>query len=108
VELDVDNSLGLIIAGSYAQVSFNDIHAKPPVVIPANTLLFRAEGPQVGVVLPNGKVELRSLEVGRDLGQNIEVISGLRTNELVIINPSDSLVSGLEVRPVEDGSAYKP
>jgi RND family efflux transporter MFP subunit len=99
IELDVDNAKSEIIAGSYAQVSFHDANLVPPLVLPSNTLLFRAEGPQVGVVLPDGRVELRTVMVGRDLGQNIEIISGIATNEPVIINPSDSLVSGAHVRP---------
>lgn len=98
IELDVDNSKNEIIAGSYAQVSFHDTNPNPALVLPSNTLLFRAEGPQVGVVRGDGQVELRSIQVGRDLGQNIEVLSGVTTNECVIINPSDSLVSGAHVR----------
>jgi RND family efflux transporter MFP subunit len=97
-ELDVDNANGQIIAGSYAQVSFHDTGANPPLVLPSNTLLFRAEGPQVGVVLPDGKVELRDVMVGRDLGKNVEILSGVNSNTPVIINPSDSLVTGTMVR----------
>lgn len=110
VELDVDNSKNEIIAGSFTQVSFHDVHANPALVLPANTLLFRAEGPQVGVVKSDGHVELRKILVGRDLGQNIEVLSGVTTNEQVIINPSDSLVSGALVRIAEaapDGMTTK-
>jgi RND family efflux transporter MFP subunit len=98
VELDVDNAKNEIIAGSYAQVSFHDTNPNPAMELPSNTLLFRSEGPQVGVVNPDGSVELRSILIGRDLGQNIEVISGITTNEPVIINPSDSLVTGAHVR----------
>ncbi len=107
-ELDVDNAQGTIIAGSYAQVSFHDTDAKPPLVLPSNTLLFRAEGPQVGVVLPDGKVgkvDLRSVLIGRDLGRNVEVLSGITTNDPVIINPSDSLVSGAHVRMADVSSS---
>jgi membrane fusion protein, multidrug efflux system len=101
VELDVDNSKGQIIAGSYAQVSFHDVNSNPPLVLPSNTLLFRAEGSQVGVVKADGTVELRSVIIGRDLGKDIEILSGVATNEAVIINPSDSLVSGAHVRTAQ-------
>jgi RND family efflux transporter MFP subunit len=97
-ELDVDNSQNEIIAGSYAQVSFHEIGADPLLVLPSNTLLFRAEGSQVGVVGANGVVELRTITLGRDLGANVEILSGVSTNEKVIINPSDSLVTGAHVR----------
>jgi RND family efflux transporter MFP subunit len=100
-ELDVPNSENEIIAGSYAQVSFHDVGGNPMLVLPSNTLLFRAEGPQVGVVKPGGVVELRSVALGRDLGANIEILSGVSTNEKVIINPSDSLVTGARVNMAE-------
>jgi RND family efflux transporter MFP subunit len=101
VELDVNNTNSQIIAGSYAQVSFHDANANPALLLPANTLLFRAEGPQVGVVGPDGQVELRSVMLGRDLGKDVEVLSGMTTNERVILNPSDSLVTGAHVRLAE-------
>jgi RND family efflux transporter MFP subunit len=110
IELDVDNAKNEIIAGSYAQVSFHDANPNPILELPSNTLLFRSEGPQVGVVLSDGRVELRNIMVGRDLGQNIEILSGVTTNECVIINPSDSLVTGAHVRlaqPSSGGVAVK-
>jgi RND family efflux transporter MFP subunit len=101
-ELDVDNAKNEIIAGSYAQVSFHDINAAPVLTLPSNTLLFRAEGSQVGVVAPDGQVELRPVVLGRDLGANVEIISGITANDRIIINPSDSLVSGAHVRVAEN------
>jgi RND family efflux transporter MFP subunit len=97
-ELDVDNSSNEIIAGSYTQVSFHDMNASPILTLPSNTLLFRSEGPQVGVVLPDGRVELHTVLLGRDLGANVEVLSGITASDKVIINPSDSLVAGAQVR----------
>jgi len=100
-ELDVDNASNEIISGSYIQVSFHDMNASPILVLPSNTLLFRSEGSQVGVVSPDGRVELHNLMLGRDLGANVEILSGIGPNDKVIINPSDSLVSGARVRMVE-------
>jgi len=52
----------------------------------------------VGLVQPDGKVELRNVRLGRDFGQTIEVIDGVTTNDQVIQNPADSLTSGSMVR----------
>jgi membrane fusion protein (multidrug efflux system) len=101
VELDVNNSKKEIVAGSYAQVSMHDVNPNPALLLPSNALLYRPEGPRVGVVHADGKVELRTVELGRDYGANIEVLAGLTTNEQVIINPSDSLISGAQVRVAE-------
>ncbi len=103
-ELAVDNSKGEIVAGGFAEVRFTDARPDAPLTLPANTLLFRAEGPQVGVVLPNGKVELKSITLGRDLGAALEILSGVSPSDRVIINPADSLVSGVMVR-LPDGPA---
>ena len=56
---------------------------------------------QVGVVLPDGTVELRTVNLGRDFGQAVEILGGVSPTNQVIINPSDSLASGMTVRVAE-------
>ncbi|MGC8763006.1 MAG: efflux RND transporter periplasmic adaptor subunit [Acidobacteriota bacterium] len=109
VELELDNAGGCLLAGSYAQVRFTGVGAsKPPLTLPGNTLIFRAEGPQVAVVEADGKVDLRSIKLGRDFGQTIEVLSGVAASDRVILNPADSLVSGVTVRvAVPSGASGK-
>ncbi len=97
-ELDVTNADHELTAGAYAQVTFHDMSQEPAMTLPSNTLLFRAEGPQVGVVKPDGEVELRAVQLGRDLGSDVEVLGGVSAGDRVILNPSDSLVSGAKVR----------
>ena len=104
-ELEVDNARGEILAGSYGQVKFAEAKGALPLTLPGNTLLFRAEGPQVGVVLPDGKVELRNVMLGRDFGATVEILGGVSPTNQVILNPSDSLASGATVRAV---AAAKP
>jgi RND family efflux transporter MFP subunit len=105
VELEVDNSRGEILSGSYAQVRFVEAKAEPLLTLPANTLLFRAEGPQVGVVGSDGRVELRAVSLGRDFGPSVEILGGISASDRVILNPSDSLVSGVIVRTTEAAKA---
>lgn len=100
-ELEVDNSSQLLLAGSYAQVRFPARPLAGGVSLPANALLFRAEGPQVGLVDAAGKVTLRSVVLGRDFGPTIEVLRGVTLQDRVIINPPDALVSGMTVRILE-------
>ena len=88
---------GEILAGTFAQVRFPDAHPEAAQTLPSNTLLFRAEGPQVGVVSPNGTVELRRVALGRDFGPTVEILSGVAATDRVILNPPDSLVSGITV-----------
>jgi multidrug efflux pump subunit AcrA (membrane-fusion protein) len=97
VELEVDNSNEEILAGSYAQVCFTEAKMEAALTLPANTVLFRAEGPQIGVVQDDGKVDVRTVKLGRDFGQMIEILTGVSSNDRVIVNPSSSLASGATV-----------
>ena len=97
-ELEVDNSRGELLAGTYVQVRLADAKANPALTLPANTLLFRSEGPQLGVVGADDKVELRSVTLGRDFGPSIEILGGVGLTDRVILNPADSLVGGTTVR----------
>jgi hypothetical protein len=103
--LEVDNSQNEILPGSYAQVRFLDTKPNATLTLPSNTLLFRAQGLQVGVVGPDNKVDLHSVQIGRDFGQTVEVLSGVGSDDRVIVNPADSLVSGTTVRIPEVSKA---
>ncbi len=96
-ELQVDNPKGQILAGTFAQVRFTEARPETALTLPSNTLLFRAQGLQVGVVNADGKVALHNVTLGRDLGQTVEILSGVTPADRVILNPPDSLVSGVQV-----------
>jgi RND family efflux transporter MFP subunit len=97
VEVDIANPKGELIPGAYVFVHFKVPEQAASLMIPSNTLLFRAEGLRVGVVR-NGRVQLVPVKIGRDAGANVEISSGVTTSDAVILNPSDSLASGQEVQ----------
>jgi RND family efflux transporter MFP subunit len=97
-EVDVDNSTGELLPGAFAQVHLTLAAKTPSLVLPVNSLLFRAEGLQAGVVREGGKVELMPIVIGKDYGTEVEVVSGLRETDNVIVNPPDSLATGTVVR----------
>jgi RND family efflux transporter MFP subunit len=100
VEVDVPNPVGTLFTGSYAEVHLKIPAQNPTYTIPANTLLFRTQNLQVGVVL-DGKVMLKNVIAGHDFGNEIEVVGGLNDHDQIIVNPSDSLVSGQAVQVVK-------
>jgi RND family efflux transporter MFP subunit len=100
IEIEVDNPTGTLLTGSYAEVHLKVATQASTLLLPVNTLLFRSEGLRVGVV-KDGKVVLSAVSPGRDFGNQIEVVSGLRPADQVIINPPDSLVSGQQVQIVQ-------
>ncbi len=104
-EVDVDNSAGTLKPGAYTEVHLNLPAASDSYILPVNTLLFRAEGLRVAAVGPGGQVTLREIKLGHDFGNSVEVVSGLRGNEQVIVNPPDSLTDGERVTLVSPGQA---
>jgi len=105
VEMAVDNRDGALKAGDYAHVRFN--LPAPTTVgdtqlrIPASALLFRKSGTEVAVVQSDNRVQMRHVAIGLDLGQFLEIASGLRASDRVIDNPPDSVSTGDLVRVVE-------
>lgn len=93
-ELGADNENGELLPGSYAQVHL----PLPPGLeswrLPADTLLFRADGLHVATVDISGHVQLKGVHIGRDFGDEIEILSGVESQDRVIINPPDSVRSG--------------
>ena len=98
VEVDIDNSKGVLRPGAYVFVHFHLPINHNAVTIPSNALLFRAEGLRAGVV--NGdRVQLTPVTIGHDFGSTVEITSGLAPSDEVILDPPDSLASGTIVRP---------
>jgi len=70
---------------------------KGGVMIPPRTLLFQSGTPAVGVVHPDGKVEIRKVSINRDLGNRLEISKGLSESDQIIVNPSSGLATGTVV-----------
>lgn len=98
VELELPNPGGELLAGSFAEARLLGAAGPARLSVPSNALLFRQEGPRVGVVGAEGRVALRAVRLGRDLGKSVEVLEGVGASDRVILNPSDSLVDGATVR----------
>ena len=99
-EIDLTNPDNILLSGSYAEVHLHVPGQTPTFLIPTNTLLFRSEHLQVGIVR-NSKVAITSITPGHDFGDQIEVVAGLKADDQIVVNPPDSLVSGQEVRVVQ-------
>jgi RND family efflux transporter MFP subunit len=99
-EMQLPNPKNSLLTGSYAEVHLHIPSENPALLIPVNALLFRSQNLQVGVV-KGGKVEVTDIMPGRDFGAEIEVLTGLKPDDQVVLNPPDSLVSGQEVKIVK-------
>src|ERR1700733_1709897 len=99
-QLVIDNKNGELLPGAYAEGGLNlpPGAAGPIFKLPANVLLFRSDGLHVGTVHANNHVVLKTVEVGRDFGSDVEIIPGLNADDNVILSPPDSLTEGMAVR----------
>ncbi|WP_375501387.1 efflux RND transporter periplasmic adaptor subunit [uncultured Nostoc sp.] len=97
-EIEVQNSDNVLRPGMYAEVTFKTERANPPLLVPANTLVINADGIQVATVTKENKVKYKKVELGRDYGTEVEVVSGLNPNVRLITNPTDALQEGKSVQ----------
>jgi len=108
VEVQVPNPNGALLPGMYAQVDLSSARTNPPILIPGDALVARAEGTQVAVVRSDHTVHLQKIEVGRDFGDRLEVLSGLKDGDTIIENPGDYARDGIKVEPVRQSGKTVP
>jgi RND family efflux transporter MFP subunit len=104
-EVQIPNPKGVLLPGMYVEVRFAVTDSNPPLIVPANTLVIRTDGPQVALVRPNNTVHYQKIELGRDYGDRVEVVGGLDGDAKLVVNPTDDIREGVEVRvlpPVTD------
>ncbi len=99
VQLQLDNPDRSLLPGGYVEVRFPRSNYAATLLIPANSLIFNAGGTQVATVDPHGTVHLQPVRIGRDFGQTLEVRSGLKPDDTIIVSPPDALVDGVRVIP---------
>jgi multidrug efflux system membrane fusion protein len=104
-EVDLDNSDGSLLPGMYAQVKFHVSLSAPPVRVPANVLVIRAEGPQVLELTADRKVHYQKVELGQDYGAEVDIINGLAAGTSIITNPGDGLKEGQQVTVMPPGQS---
>ncbi len=98
VELELDNVNREVFPGAYAEVHFKLPASAESLRLPANTVLFRSAGLQVATIDKQKRIKLKSIVQGRDFGNTIEVLSGIDADDVVVLNPPDSLTDGILVR----------
>jgi RND family efflux transporter MFP subunit len=96
-ELEVPNQTGQLFPGAYVQVTLKIDGHHGDLTIPAGTLLFKSGKPAVGVVRPDGTVEIRQIVIDRDLGSTLEISQGLSESDQVITSPPPGLEDGTKV-----------
>jgi RND family efflux transporter MFP subunit len=99
-EVQVPNQGGLLLPGMYSEVNFTTPRMEPPLMIRADALVVRGDGPHVAVVGDDDVVHFQTVQVGRDYGDQLEVLGGLEKGQRVVISPGDVVRENAKVRPV--------
>jgi RND family efflux transporter MFP subunit len=107
-ELLADNKAGKLWPGTYAKVRF-DLPADQGVLrVPASALIFRSHGAQLATLGPHDRIVMKSVSIGRNLGSEIEITSGITPDDLVVSTPLDTLENGETVRLASSATDTPP
>lgn len=90
-EVDVPNPAGKLLPGAYTSVHFKLKSKIDTLIIPATSLIFRAEGLRVAVIQHENRIRMAAVTLGKDFGNTVEVVAGLTPDSQVVLNPPDSL-----------------
>jgi RND family efflux transporter MFP subunit len=109
IEVMLPNRSGVLMPGAYVQVEL-PLQGTSALTVPTNALMIGAEGIRVAMLDADKRVRLRPVKIGRNYGQNVEVLDGLTPADEVVLNPSDSLTEGdqVAVAPAEKAKAKAP
>ncbi|MFZ6687040.1 efflux RND transporter periplasmic adaptor subunit [Undibacterium sp. SXout11W] len=110
LEINLPNKDNTLLAGAYVEVALPVGGASNILTVPSNVILFRPEGTRVAIVDAKGLIQLRTVKIGHDLGNKLEILDGISVNDKLVLNPADSLadkdtVIVLPAKPEEEKKA---
>jgi RND family efflux transporter MFP subunit len=108
VEVRIPNTDGALVPGLYAEVHFQIDRRSAPLIVPANALVTRSDGPLVVELSADSTAHFTPVRLGRDYGSQVELTDGIDDGTTVVVNPSDDVVEGARLRVVSrtDSASY--
>ncbi|AFL87989.1 RND family efflux transporter, MFP subunit [Terriglobus roseus DSM 18391] len=99
-EVDLDNHDGRLNPGMYTVVTFVQVRGTPPLTVPGDAIVVRQDRTMVAIVR-DMKVQMVPVEIGRDYGPSVEILTGLHEGDHVITTVTDGVRQGAKVRPLQ-------
>jgi RND family efflux transporter MFP subunit len=100
VDITLNNNDGGLLPGSYVEVAIKVMGKVSPMVAPVNVLVINQAGTHVVTVDAEHKIAFKPVTLGRDYGREIEILEGIKPDDLLVASPSDLLVEGEAVTVV--------
>lgn len=107
-EIEVPNPDGALYSGIHVDVQLSLAQANPPIIVPSTSVMIQSDGLKVAVVDIDDSIRLQKVQVGRDLGQSVEIVAGLPDGARVVTNPTDTLADGVQVKVAGAQAAKTP
>ena len=98
VQLEVDNQAGLLLPGAFANVHFDLPVAAADLSVPASALIFDHRGVRVATVGSDNRIAFKPVSIARDLGDVVQISSGLAASDRIVDSPPDGIGKGDQVR----------
>jgi RND family efflux transporter MFP subunit len=97
-EVQVDNGDGSLLPGMYAQVKFALAAQRTSLIIPTSSLVIDHSGMRVITVQNNDQIHFVPVVIGRDMGTQVEILSGIHASDALVARPSDLLHEGQDIQ----------
>jgi membrane fusion protein (multidrug efflux system) len=101
IELQADNPSGKLLPGAFAEVHFHVPAGADTLSVPLTALVFGKKGMQVAALEDDNRVKLKTVEVGRNLGNRVEIERGISTEDRLVDSPPESMQTGDVVKVAE-------
>lgn len=108
VDLELPNADGALVPGAYVEVVLTLTDPAPRMLVPANALQFRSDGPRVAIVDDEARIRWQVLKLGRDFGRSVEVLDGVGLTDRIVLSPADTLQPGERVIAVATSAPAPP
>jgi RND family efflux transporter MFP subunit len=107
VEVDMPNANHRLVPGMYVNVAFS-LPARGQVEVPSAALIFKSSGTQVARVDDSGKISFETVSIARDDGSMVELSSGVKPGERLVLNISSQIATGQTVAVDEPEPDKRP
>lgn len=100
-EVHINNKDGVLVPGLYTEVKFNLKEDGVRFIVPIEAIIIRSGLPEVALLNKDNVVQLKTVKIGHDMGNKMEIMDGLKENDVIVVNPNEKIRNGVKVKVLE-------